>query len=488
MKIIITLSLYFSIFSLYAQSDVFEYSEHKFSPITDIEEVSINKNILALVNYRNIGDSYLENKSKLVLFNKEFKKIKSLELDNPNIVFSEFYRIKNLEISNSSKNIYLVSGWGTDQSLAKGKGYLLNYLIDENLNIIDKAINDVDSANFIGDIGYSDILGDSLIIFYSQTYQYQGIQKPHADVVLNIKTLKFETYRTKNEDDYVYNSYLCPYEKKVKYLNVVIYDQNGFSYSSDNINAISSLRAQVFVVKDSTYLIGSRINSRAMTGSGVKIAKIDNKLNVIKYYASYDSESAGTYQLASSYASLNKDSSAFYTANIDINSTIFQDFVDLSFIDIMKVGLDMKEKWRVRFAKDESERRLRGYSIKTSEDNGVLLCGWMINDFQNLSTGFILRLDKDGNIVKTVGIDEKELSYVKSYPNPTSGLFKIELTNMNASIVKVFAMDGRQMMVQEIPKSSTMELDLSYLPSGTYIYNLYNKDGKILASDKVVKE
>ena len=54
------------------------------------------------------------------------------------------------------------------------------------------------------------------------------------------------------------------------------------------------------------------------------------------------------------------------------------------------------------------------------------------------------------------------------YPNPANDLFTIEMTNEGAT-VEVFDMNGRQWFRQSLEGSSSLQIDASNWPSGTYI-------------------
>lgn len=76
---------------------------------------------------------------------------------------------------------------------------------------------------------------------------------------------------------------------------------------------------------------------------------------------------------------------------------------------------------------------------------------------------------------------------VKIYPNPTEGLLKLELVNVvdeNNVTVKLFDMNGRQLLIQNI--SILAELDLSSFPTGKYILHIL-ADGNT-SSWAIIKE
>lgn len=77
---------------------------------------------------------------------------------------------------------------------------------------------------------------------------------------------------------------------------------------------------------------------------------------------------------------------------------------------------------------------------------------------------------------------------VVAFPNPTHGLLRISVLDLNCDIVRVGIVDsfGRQIEIEEGDCSSgTLEYDISHLPAGVYSFNIHCLDAVIVK--KVIK-
>lgn len=112
----------------------------------------------------------------------------------------------------------------------------------------------------------------------------------------------------------------------------------------------------------------------------------------------------------------------------------------------------------------------------------------------NLASKFITggRLNSRGTLNQLsfhyctpLSIEEQKLDY-KLYPNPTKGIVNIEFSvDVEFSIV-VFDIVGQE-VTKEISNSGSMQIDLSNYNSGTYFYQILDRDGVILNTDKLIK-
>lgn len=84
----------------------------------------------------------------------------------------------------------------------------------------------------------------------------------------------------------------------------------------------------------------------------------------------------------------------------------------------------------------------------------------------------------------TVGIDEVSPIDVVCYPNPTTGIVRVNVPERVT--IRMYDPDGREVTACESTSNSTINLDLSSLPSGIYILHILHSKG--CAVKKVVKE
>jgi hypothetical protein len=84
----------------------------------------------------------------------------------------------------------------------------------------------------------------------------------------------------------------------------------------------------------------------------------------------------------------------------------------------------------------------------------------------NESGGLIYFLNSD--ISNGSDISQSNISEFECFPNPTSGILNIKTSDKTQ--VKLFNIIGQQLMNKTINQSQ--QLNLSYLPKGTYLINL----------------
>ena len=86
----------------------------------------------------------------------------------------------------------------------------------------------------------------------------------------------------------------------------------------------------------------------------------------------------------------------------------------------------------------------------------------------------------------TFGVEENKISVSKAYPNPASDKFKIELSELPKSntIIDVYSLLGTKVISQKV-NTKTVELNVSNLNSGIYVYTI-SQNGQPLETRKVV--
>jgi hypothetical protein len=67
--------------------------------------------------------------------------------------------------------------------------------------------------------------------------------------------------------------------------------------------------------------------------------------------------------------------------------------------------------------------------------------------------------------------------FFKVYPNPTTGMFNLELSEFTSTItVEIYGLMGEQILRQEVSGYQLYEFDLSRQPRGIYIIRVLNGD------------
>lgn len=89
-------------------------------------------------------------------------------------------------------------------------------------------------------------------------------------------------------------------------------------------------------------------------------------------------------------------------------------------------------------------------------------------------------------IVSGIGVDEGNADRIKIYPNPSSGIFQIDLGNLAGNNVTLDVLDVRGALIQtvQVRSEELIEIDLSRLPSAMYIVRISSEE-KILLHQRL---
>ena len=126
---------------------------------------------------------------------------------------------------------------------------------------------------------------------------------------------------------------------------------------------------------------------------------------------------------------------------------------------------------------------------KTS-DGGCVLTGfawdWQINPFYN-SDIFFLKLDKNGNIIGSQGINEIiTQSEILVYPNPASEIINFDIGMFKDFQLLIYNQLGQVVLEDKLTQGNNT-INISNLKKGIYFYKLQNTNEKTI-SGKFVKE
>lgn len=131
------------------------------------------------------------------------------------------------------------------------------------------------------------------------------------------------------------------------------------------------------------------------------------------------------------------------------------------------------------------------YSLSYTAGELVTTTAITTNGMLILTQGF-QQPDTRGSFV---GIDEEvklPVSY-KIFPNPTTGVFKVELSADKPAVVKIdlYDMRGRKTSVPlqriQFSGSRTTIFNMEALADGIYMLNFRNDDGTLIQSEKIQK-
>ena len=110
------------------------------------------------------------------------------------------------------------------------------------------------------------------------------------------------------------------------------------------------------------------------------------------------------------------------------------------------------------------------------------------SDFQTVAVN--LNLESNDNEVEALNLEmTTEKGGITVYPNPSNGVFQVNLSETNLETVQmnVFSAMGKQVKSMEIPFSPNLEMDLREFPTGIYYLQVLLDDGT-LHTEKLVVE
>lgn len=148
---------------------------------------------------------------------------------------------------------------------------------------------------------------------------------------------------------------------------------------------------------------------------------------------------------------------------------------------------------------DGTSSTQRNPKHKYSKFGKYEICLTVSDTVQNCSDRYCdsIGMDSTGRVYKAEGFEvevtddllsTKDISNVeyKLYPNPSEGLFNIELASFrNGAYVKVMSLDGRMVVEKNIDKYGASVLDLTAQNDGVYIVQIF--DGTSYSQTKLVK-
>jgi hypothetical protein len=106
-------------------------------------------------------------------------------------------------------------------------------------------------------------------------------------------------------------------------------------------------------------------------------------------------------------------------------------------------------------------------------------------------------IDLDNNLQPTdvywllvdpsLNINNNVLSNIKYYPNPVIDNIIFE-ANEPINTLVILSIDGKMVFEEKFDNKQTINVNLSHLKSGTYVFSLYNAKSDLLRTGKIIKE
>jgi hypothetical protein len=89
----------------------------------------------------------------------------------------------------------------------------------------------------------------------------------------------------------------------------------------------------------------------------------------------------------------------------------------------------------------------------------------------------------DSSLNREIIID----SEIKLYPNPTKDILNIDFNGRNFKTLEVYSIDAKKIITKDVSNIHFVEVNLSQYPTGIYMVNLIDLNGKIY-NNKVIKK
>ena len=130
-------------------------------------------------------------------------------------------------------------------------------------------------------------------------------------------------------------------------------------------------------------------------------------------------------------------------------------------------------------------------SFHAVANEGYVFESWTLDGaIVSANANYMCIITKDMNLVANFivhkGIEDNELAEISIYPNPTSGVLRIESGELRVENVEVFNMMGKICMVENLRQNMDNVLDVSYLPAGMYFVRITTENGVV--TRKILKQ
>lgn len=405
---------------------------------------------------------------KLILLNKDGELIRENILQNDSLTI-EPKRI--IPLNNWTK--FLIIGACKSKSLPPGpfKDFF-TVIVDENLESSDFNFYPVDTIGPLYNMSYYKASEDSILVAVNSSGAQFGPDSKDMYIILNGKGEIIQQY--------FHTSFSC--------LSIIPTATGYDCYSTfikkfnKNFELVSESQVPNFYIGPTNQDYGVRISQNTILGGGINpispnisqdadavIYLFDNNYNVKKYaYITAPSNSLVPINVFG----ITPDSSV-YLCNYESVGTAFASFT------LAKFDMDFKKKWEIHHA-DDPNYRYRLWNMEATNDNGVILYGIWYRQPDWLPIAGMIKINENGNLVWTHNIPASGIRIIKSYPNPSEGIFRLNIQGITTPAdLRVYDMSGRNVYVQFGMHEGETTIDLSGLPSGTYMYKVYQGSQEI---------
>ncbi|MCB9309276.1 MAG: T9SS type A sorting domain-containing protein [Lewinellaceae bacterium] len=165
---------------------------------------------------------------------------------------------------------------------------------------------------------------------------------------------------------------------------------------------------------------------------------------------------------------------------------LFSGISDMGF-HLMQLDSTLHQVWQISMKGNDISVQIR--NITATSDGGILVFGYKVVPKGSILNRYplMIKINSDGVLADSQDPDISDFTFIKVFPNPTSGALNLQLSGLTANAdIRIFDSNGRNVFVFPNAQNGENTLDITHLPSGTYIYKVY-QGNKNLGSGKIVK-
>ena len=124
------------------------------------------------------------------------------------------------------------------------------------------------------------------------------------------------------------------------------------------------------------------------------------------------------------------------------------------------------------------------YNYYSAEDKEIVVS--IITDDQDMITSVEYKGDA---IISDIKVVTPEYSMITAYPNPSFGNVSIQMVNypLGEYRMKVYNVVGKELWTEsfQLRSDRVYKADLMHLSKGTYLYSIYDKNGKKIVTKRI---
>ena len=121
--------------------------------------------------------------------------------------------------------------------------------------------------------------------------------------------------------------------------------------------------------------------------------------------------------------------------------------------------------------------------------NGSLYIGGSFTNFNNYAQGDYIACTRDiSTSTSTSETDPTTKIKLELFPNPAHEFVSAQLpATCELSQIRLYASTGQLFLEKSLQKGIKLDLDLSNVPSGIYIVQIFNEHNLLVATEKLIK-